>query len=849
MSNNAPLNTLHLQALSRNNANASSHFNELMWVLEWAEWSLVLRQKIFDCLKNILNNNNLIVQNWVNHANVITWISTIRQAVSYVAWILNAWNTEQERNNAIISKIEEEVLKKEDLSESAIIRLSALNRFQIELSPEETLTLHKVEKKLNDILWESVPTMINSSWNRWETNAQRIQRITEQVNYLIKNWLLTELPEWYKELSEKLKPLRELDVSYHELNHARNMFYDIQNRVWEIQVLSQTEEKKLEVALNTLTQTNLETYYDQNIRKKWSKVDLNAELDKIKASNPDIAEKIKSLNLSVWDFDRYFLFHFSTKILKRAKTNFEMKKIDVFSDKRRDFEADVKTWREIQRNRVLELCNNPAWNLQVLNDIFSRDRKLFLRTWDAQRDALLVDWLREIVQNRYSTIPAATQQQLVDAILDENEATNRLYYWSETTLFDDKNDNWAQPLFKVIWNAWRNIQKVSEYTTPVMNIFVKSIKWIVEGVWWKLWQAITSTAKWIHDWLWWYNEWANKWWNWFFGSIGKFPFYASQVITRPLRMVTWSVNLVASEWVWIVSWTYNWINWFLKNAWNKEIESMFDLLTQAYKHSVRLTWKWVEFSWDKVFDVLKTGQKREILREFYRTRNEKDVNNLLECIDINSRLADSSPYIFDVDAFDDYGFQIVKKASNDNIKKLWAKVKALIDDLNWWDIDWTNKAIWKEVKRIFANVKKKVDAWDDEWEILLSFRTQITKFIVNVRSSFISIDNEIQTLTWDLWNINNQINQANWQQWWNNNQRWQKNDIKPLVESADKIREQIKAKNTELAELARLWIDSANPQNIRAWTFLDLLDKVAWKINNDWTLQNDFASELSKLEF
>jgi hypothetical protein len=32
-----------------------------------------------------------------------------------------------------------------------------------------------------------------------------------------------------------------------------------------------------------------------------------------------------------------------------------MKKSEVFSDKRRDFEADMKTWREIQRDRIVRL--------------------------------------------------------------------------------------------------------------------------------------------------------------------------------------------------------------------------------------------------------------------------------------------------------------------------------------------------------------------------------------------------------------------------------------------------------------------------------------------------------------
>gem|GEM_PF-6355617 len=89
---------------------------------------------------------------------------------------------------------------------------------------------------------------------------------------------------------------------------------------------------------------------------------------------------MKQFNLKISDFDRYFMFYFATEILKTSKINLDKEKKLVFNDKLRDFESDVKNWREIQRNRLILLCRFPFSNINDIENIFDRDRKLFLRT-------------------------------------------------------------------------------------------------------------------------------------------------------------------------------------------------------------------------------------------------------------------------------------------------------------------------------------------------------------------------------------------------------------------------------------------------------------------------------------
>jgi hypothetical protein len=834
MSINA-LNAPHAAALSRNNVNASSQFNEILWVLEWAEWSLDLRQKIFEELGNMITRlHNPVWHAWplpvpneyLDNINVLNTSETIRLAVSYTAWILwnTAWLTDQDRNNYVINHLKNTVLKNADLAENTIIRLSALNRFQINLNHDELAKLAKIEKSINETLTKNVPSMINSSGRRGETTAQRIQRLDDTIWSLIKDGVLDKAPDWFEAFQAKLKPLHALDTKYHELNEARNTFYKIQNSFWDLQVLSRNQEKKLEIALNTLTWTNLEWYYAQNIENKINWINVIWLLSQIKIKDPDYQSKISSLNMRAEDFDRFFLTHFWTKVLTRVKSQFEMAKSEAFWDKAKEFNNDLAVFIWAQRERLVELCIDPMLNIDHIENAYARNRKLFVRTWNPANDAQLRNWLIVVLGRRYSTVPMATVNALADAIMAENESTNRLYYWNESALLDYVNNTEDQNFLRSVSNAWRSVQKVWEYTTPILGKFVKWTTKLLEKVSWALWTIITWTTSTVNNVVWNYNKWANADAHSFIWKALKLPFKATQLITRPIWWWTTSLDFAAKKWVWAISWGYNGINDVIKWYGIPDVEHMFDAFTAIYKHSFRHAGKGVEWYWDRRFDVLDVEQKREILMDFYNWRNQHEVQELVDAMRISADLDDSSPYIFNRDWFEDYPFKVVKKAVNDNTKTVWGKMDFLLKELDWDNVSWNNPIISRTFKKLFLNIKSKISSWIDEESILMSFKAQIAKAIWNIRNEVEAYNLEITRLEAQLTKRNEQIDNISWMVWapvawwvpvaWWAPAAWWINVINmsdALISDAKELSKEIALKNQELSELISLWIDKNNP--------------------------------------
>lgn len=728
--------------LSRNNTNNSSTFNWYLAVLEWAEWFTVHRESINNYLLNLIRDDV------DDRDEVLKDFGNLKSIREKIAFISNLNNTSE---NSEIEFLIEDIVKNLDLSESAIIRIAALNRFQISLSTFQKQELARIEKGVLDIVRKNVPAL-EKNLNFWnETYSQRILKIKEVLDYLIKNNIDTTSIDWFDDLSSLLAPLYELDKSYHELNHARNNFYDIQRWYWEIQVLSNSSKNRLEQALKLLTnEESLESFFETNLRNKLDSVDLQDILKTIERDNSDIEEQLKSLNIWLSDFQRDFLYYFSTENLSYAKLNHDKVKKETFKDKKRDFELDVKKYREIQRDRLLELCE--TWTIQELENIFERDRKLFLRTWNEVDDELLLEALDEILESRYPNTPIAVRDWLAQAILDENDVTNELYYWNYNYLANDQNDTITQWIVKSIWNTWRNIRKVWDYTTPIIGWFITLTRKTIE-LWWK-------TASTIINWTTWnissivnnYNTWANTPAKTFFWKIWKFPFKASQLITRPLSWWTNSINYVAGKTTQIISSSYNWINESIKNASNSQIDSLFDIFTQAYKHSIKIVWSSIEWWWDKTFDLLKTEQKRQILSEFYNSKTSSEVSSLLEAIDIQSTLKDSSPYVFDNDWFDNLWYDIVEEEKDDGkIKTLWInKINELILSINWLSED----KITKRTKRSLEQMKSDFGKTDYETrDLQISIKSIVNSLIKDLKAMYPSSIPEEKTSLNTIWII------------------------------------------------------------------------------------------------
>lgn len=859
MSLNTPSHRQFSQALSRNNAYNSSSFNGLLWILEWAEWSIILREQIYDYLKTfypIPLNPDTFCQN-------IDSCTSLRDAVSYVASVVwNTWNVQEDINN-IINLIQTKVLNTTDLSESAVIRLCALNRVQLKLNNSEKTQLNTIENTLLDFIERRVPTMYPLLNFKNETDAQRIQKIIEIVNYLSKNVRDFTIPENYETIILKLKPLHDLDSEYHNLNHARNNFYKIQQWYGEVVVLNSGERESLNWALKILTWKNLEEYL--SVLPKNDTLELEDYLQTIKTNNNDIDNKLQWLSLSVSDFERYYLFYISQENLKRSKIRFDTKKKETFWDKTRDFETDVKKWREIQRNRlvgmaqemnlpnvnpIVEYLPDDRWEmivnvllplidentLQSAENIFERDRKLFLRTWHAFTDIQLHSLLLLILGRRFPNTHAQVIENLSNAIMDENDVTNELYYGDRTTLIDSKDDSGMQRFLKSTWNAGRNIQKVEKYTTPFVKWFTKLAQKSLELTWKTVGSVLSWTTGSVNSVLWKYNTWANAESKWFFKTIWKLPFKASQILTRPLWWWSQGVDFVTKKTISLTAWTYTWLNDVIKNASDNKIDSLFDIFTKTYAVSLWLLGKSVEWSWDTWFDTLKTFQKREILNDFYRTSNIQEMGNMLDSLDISARIKDSSPYIFDTDSFDNLPFNI-EKEKKDEFKLLKEKLGERLEEIR-------KTALPKKIIDLFTWVVNELWKKSNNATKGIGVKSKINIFITTCQNEITYQNGELWLLHNELISRKNDVTSALAALTW----AWAPPptiNMATFTSRVEKTENEISKKEESINDIEALWFNSL--WVVIKWWFLDLLKKVWNQIDNNGWLKPWFNNSVAKI--
>ncbi len=730
MSANTPEFRTALTALSRNNANNSSTFNWYLAILEWAEWMVSHRETINNYLASLITDGDEKAKN----IQALNWLWTLREKVAFIATLNNNWYS-----NEIISKICEEILIKMDLSESAVIRISALNRFSISLNSEQNIKLLEIETQLKDVIAKRVPDLLSNLNIKNENSSQRIQKIREITEYLIKNGLLEKYPEWYNDIINLLNPLVELDKTYHALNHARNNFYDIQRWYWEVRVLSSWESKILEQAVWLLTwlETTLDNFFQANISTRLEDINLESLLESILSKCSDAKEQLKALNISVWDFQKYFLYYFSTETLYKTKLSLDRKKSEVFKDRKKDFELDIKKWREIQRDRLLELYQQD-WTDDEIEAIFERDRKLFIKTWNEEEDEDLQTALENILFKRYPNTPDNVLQDLAVAILDENQVTNELYYGNTNYFQNASQDTRWQQLVRSIWNTGRAIQAVWWFTTPIISWLVKFTQKSLEFSW----KTISGIMNWTTSWVKWvvdnYNKWANTDATTFLWKVAKFPFKASQILTRPLWWSASWVGFVVWKTTWLVAWSYDWLNNVIKSASWEKIDGLFDVFSQIYKHWVNLLGQWTAWTWEKAFDMLKTEQKRQILSAFYESKSSSEVSALLEAIDMQSVLKDSSPYIFDYDYFDELWYDIkpeneeIVDNSSEEIKSLKSKVDEVL-----WDLEAKKSEdiqIYWEIIDAFGFIKRELSKDTDEKNKFKAVKAKINTLIQTLKS-------------------------------------------------------------------------------------------------------------------
>ncbi len=694
--------TQALEIMNPKNSWISSESNRLLSILEWWELTLWLRSRITAHLTTSFTITP-------DEVKTLQSKNAIRKKIAYLVSLdlTTAGSTLPppdkttiiNKINNIITDLETNFLKTQDFSESAVIRLSALNNFVFNpsLTSQEKAKLTWVAKKIAELVkWDihlSADLNLNNEWD-----AQKIYKLKTLINALIKNWKLQyddpSVTTFQNDFEPKLKDLYDLDKQYHTLNSSRNAFYRIQRNHWTVKVLNKSEYTKLSQVTTKLAWKDMSAYFKDVFNKDITNLDsgiIENELGVLK-STPLLIEALNESNIKESVFDKYYLFYFSQEILKKSKIDFDTKKRDVFKDKTRDFEWDMNTWRKMQRDRIVEFSRNH--DVTSLINIFDRDRKLFVlkksfkwvfKNLDAD-DLLIVDWLKKVIENKYSSLSKWNQKCLLNTILYENCWTNELYYGDTNKFLWNNDETVMKDVLRWTNKTWVWLQKVEKFTTPLLKWLIKFGQWTLEFVW-KQGSAIINWTSWkVWSILWWMNsklqsKATTKWWK----AIKLIP-QSALLLTKPLEWWAKLTNATTTTVTWFVWTAYTWLNENIKNASDGKIDDLFDILTKSYSKSLSLLWQWVESTWESWYDWLDNKQKRKVLEDFYETRTSQNVRSILDAIDIQTKLQDSSPYIFGDEEDDilinEESVDEKDKLAKETFKAMSKKIKPIKDKIS-----------------------------------------------------------------------------------------------------------------------------------------------------------------------
>ncbi|MDD3302050.1 MAG: hypothetical protein PHN31_00715 [Candidatus Gracilibacteria bacterium] len=660
-----------LRILNKGNSNLSPKANTLLSILEGAEGSLSLREKISAYIKSQFGD--LIGDN----QDKLDQLNSIKEKLAYLINLTDNDDRESiiQTINDIINSIEKEILKTEDYSESAIIRLSALNRFDVKLTSTEKKDLYIIG---NSMLQIAKDNNLSVDLNLFaENDAQKIYKIKILINSLIKKGLIseknTQINDFESKFQNKLDKLNDLDNKYHDLNETRNFFYRIQRTYGKIEVLSKNKEQKLVSILKSMLNPQT-TGEGRDNQSNQNLLDLNkllnssslptelTEINKIESllntlkHNFTFNEALKSQNLSESEFDRYFLLYFAVKALKQSKIDFDSKKQEVFGDKLRDFDGDIIKWRNMQRDRIVHFANQEPIDIDSLENIFDRDRKLFILNGTfnnlQEGDGSIIEGLSAVIERRYASLNPGQRQELVRTIVCENIATNELYYSDTNRFLSERKDNGLHRFFNFTRKSGPGIENVNTYTTkivkPFMNFGRSSLEFLSE----KTNKIVTLTTQKTFDVIKLTNTKISSTPEGKWKRRLKYPFKSVLLLTKPIEWGAQFTNWGTTKTLGLIGDSYKGLNKAIsdadiKNINDEKVDNLFSLLTASYSYSLNLFGKGTGLIGEKGYDFFKTKQKRKILQDFYSTRANQDIRAILEAIDLQSKLRDSSPYIFD----------------------------------------------------------------------------------------------------------------------------------------------------------------------------------------------------------
>lgn len=781
--------------LDTNNA-VDPRSNSIISLLEGWEGSLEVRNYIDHALRSYALTKWIAV-----NFDVLRKLTSIKEKIAHIVWIEYETNYHipwqpladiaevDNRINEIITEINDKLFANLDFSESRILRHSAYNTFEPNYTPTERQNIEKLAQKLKKASKDAKATSLLEAMDfDQESDPQKIIKMEEVIMKLTKAWVSIdeETLTLLDSLSEKLKPLKELDKAYKKLSRMQTTVHTL-GKSMANSMISETKQKKLFAVLKEMWKSPQDYIVgDEDL------VSLkNGLSDILHDKNRDSLHAALDKHIvSKKEFQQWFLSYFAYANIGTAKEELVTAKQKAFWHKVDRFEKGVDRWRWSARERVLDLHPHMvAWihgldfgtdqNYELANNYFTSFRSVFYA--DPEADRWTFDNMRAIVAAiiRRRVPAVAGAQNLRSAwsksllrisggrfwsiyhdarddaeifatiVMMQAQTSQELYYndKDKTT----KPENFLQKVSKRISRTEKWRQWVKRFVKPwlkwLLRIWENATRYALTGVW--------SATAWTTKMIAWtdknaegnargglarMNRWTEKTFHW-----AKLPFYALWPATYALEKWFTLANQ-ATLWlmVWWTRFRQNGIDALKTGTHDENVTHLVDGVGKSLDAATSWVSKPISWIGQKANEQSTKSEQKKFLAAFYEAAATEDkLTHIMETTDLANiiNLKDYGPYLFDEDgriAPADIEEKTVEstpdKALAELNKTLDAQVKKILEGLA------TQRSeMWEKVRTISAlNDLQNTEAILWQQQALLDAQTHIRTLVSKMRTCVIA---------------------------------------------------------------------------------------------------------------
>lgn len=700
--------------LEKNNSAVSLASNQLFSLLEGWESSFLLREHLDTILdtyasasgsteysRDKLRSCQSIVDKiafvvWHTHGHLLwTWASTT-SPISEESLLKEL--------NKVMKELERDLIKRENFTESWIIRHAAFNNFECNLSVSEQKSLSAIAEKMRKVAKDKGLVWLAEIMHfQKESDAQQIIKIKEGMAICAEQGIDidTKITEQFELLSNKIKPLEDLDKNYKHLMNTLNAVHRTGRKGFK-SMINSAQQKKLLKVVEDLWYTDSSFLFDALSQAENPKT-LEKEFLTMKTKDVrKFTQVLRANNITQSELESYFFSYFGFRNIEQARLNFDHQKQHTFGNNIKAYEWDINSWRWLARNKIFALHANmhevngvmefgsPA-DYQTANSYFEKFKDIFFANED---DAFgpdgwhyrqMRDVVAAIVRRRVPAICATGQRKfgfklrrvikkmndpkllkkmerwwkdatdaelLAMIIMAQNESTNTMFY-------DDKNIFTHDPkgLQKFAGKLWRTEMArtaVRDVVSKPANTFFRlgegALRLGTKGankIISKTGRATTWATSGILAKINRAIEWSKTLPN---GEKDrdfkrwKTPLYGAWLLTRPMEALSKATN----KWFQytdqhgnaaLSSLRQN-VVWLMQEWFDdKEIKHTYQWFFHAFEGIASFLGKSISSVGDAVQDIKQTQQQRTVLGSFFEAAGqEEDLMALMQSSDLGNLL-------------------------------------------------------------------------------------------------------------------------------------------------------------------------------------------------------------------